>query len=415
MTNKKLCACALTCVVMILAVTLLCGCQPSSRATTSVTGKKEMTLKQAAEYQRNILQDISADGGLLLFYQTSTPTRSYTIPLDGGRARANQPPTAGDVLRVVERASGREVGRIKVEFFPESVQFIPGTQQVFYKEPTSDKQKYLFKVWNFSIGEAKACSGTDVTNFRYATVVDAQHALGAVLQENGGESLSKLTLPDCTQTVIGSTDPADPKNRVRSQPILSTTKNHLAYVLGSTLEEALVRDAITSNVVKRIKSPSGLFLGDATYTPDGKHLLVVASTTLNTDKPETKRYLLFYDTTSYEVVRQLDITKWRPPDLSDRAIGSNQLGTVMTVSPDGRLLAVGFTKEKQKAFTTTEQAQVALYDLVTGAEVARASHPPVKQQRNDPFAAKVTQLAFTPDGKYLLSSTYDTRLWQLGD
>jgi hypothetical protein len=39
----------------------------------------------------------------------------------------------------------------------------------------------------------------------------------------------------------------------------------------------------------------------------------------------------------------------------------------------------------------------------------------VKQQRNDPFAAKVTQLAFTPDGKYLLSSTYDTLMWQLVD
>jgi WD40 repeat protein len=398
---------------MMLSVELLCGCQPALLARIGVTNREEKTLKLTVEYKKNILQDTSAEGRLLLFYQTSTPTRSYTIPLYSRRGRANQPLTSDDVLRVVERENGREVGRIKVEFFPESAQFIPGTQQVFYKEPASDKGKYLFKVWSFSTGEAKACSDADVTNFRYARVVDTRHVFGAVLQENGGESLGKLALPDCRQTVIGSADPADSKNRIRSQPILSTAKNHLAYVLGGTLEEALVRDALTLNVVKRIRSPSGLFLGDTIYTPDGKYLLIVASNALNIDKPETKRYLLFFDTASYKIVRQLDITKWRLPDLGDRAIGSSQIGTAMTVSPDGRLLAVGNTKEEGRASSGTERGQVTLYDLETGGEVATASHPSVKQQRNDPFAAKITRLAFTADGKYLLSSTYDTRVWQI--
>ncbi len=413
MMNKKQCVRALMCVAAALMASLLCGCQPASLATTGITSEKGTALKQATEYKRNILQDISADGRLLLFYQTGAPTRSYTIPLGGGQASANQPPSTDDVLRVVERASGREVAQIKVGFFPEGAQFIPDTQQVFYKEPSGgSKPGWRFKTWNFSTGEAKACSDEDATSFRHATVVDARHILGAVLQENGGEVLGKLTLPDCSRTLTNPVNLANPKNMIWGGMNVSPSVRHLAYGAG---EEVIIRDATTLNTIKSITPPSGLiFGGEPIYTPDGKFILVVASNTI-LDKPETKRYLLFYDTTNYEVARRLDITSWSPPKVrDDRAVSSSVVGTAMAISPDGRLLAVGNTREEKKAFTTTEQAQVTLYDLTTGEEVARASHPPVKQQRNDPFAAKVTRLAFTPDGKYLLSSTYDTLIWEVG-
>ncbi|MCA1837225.1 MAG: hypothetical protein LC674_00060 [Actinobacteria bacterium] len=411
MTNKKLYICSLTCIVAALTVALLCACQPASLAGRSVIGTGEKTLKLVTEYKRNILEDISTDGRLLLFYQTSTPTRSYTIPLDGSRGKANQSEVSGNTLRVVERESGREVGSVRVAFFPESVQFVPGRQQVFYTEPTSNKQGLLFKVWNFSRGESKSCN-EDAINFRHASVVDAQHALGAVLQENGGELLGRLSLPECTRTVSEPVNPSNPKSMTWGGLNLSPNKGYLAY---GTSEEVIIRDTATLNTVKRIKPAPGLiFGGSPIYTPDGKFLLVVASNTIF-DKPETKRFLLFYDTTNYEVARRLDITTWSSPVLrNDRAVNSNVVGTAMAISPDTRLLAVGYTKEERKALSTTEQAQVVLYDLTTGQEVARASHPPVKEQRNDPFPAKISRLAFTPDGKYLLSSTYDTLMWQLG-
>jgi WD40 repeat protein len=397
MPNKKLCAGLLICIVMMFAMTLVRDYQPSSLATTSVTDKKEMNLKQAAEYKSNILQDISTDGRWLLFYQTSTPTRSQTIPQGGNRARANQPSTSDDVLRVVERSSGRELGRIKVEFFPESVQFIPGTQQVFYKEPASNKQKYLFKVWNFSKGEAKACSDADVTNFRYATVVDAQHALGTVLEENGGESLGKLTLPECARTIISPVDPEYPQGKVWGGVAVSLDKRFLAYTIYAG-SEVIIWDTANKRVAKNLSPAPLSFWDKPAYTPDGKLLIVIAGTNAVGGK-NTKSYLLVYDTRTYQQVRRLEV-----PAVS-----------AFAVSPDSQVLAVGYTKEEKKASITTEQAQLVLYNLMTGKEVGKASHPPVKQQRSDPFAAKITQLAFTPDGRYLLSSTYDTRLWQLGD
>jgi WD40 repeat protein len=409
MTDKKPCVSSL--VVAVLVVALLCGCQPASLAGGSAIGTGEKTLKLVTEYKNNVLEDISTDGRLLLFYQTSKPMRTYTIPIDGSRGKANQPEVSGDTLRVVERESGREVGSVKVAFFPESVQFIPGTQQIFYTEPTSNKQGRVFRVWNFSTGEAKTCDDTDAVSFRHATVIDAQHALGAVLQENGGELLGKLTLPGCTRAAMESVNPSNPNSMTWGGLNLSHNKRFLAY---GTNDEVIIRDAATLNTLKRIKPPSGLiFGGNPIYTPDGKFLLVVASNTIF-DKPETKRYLLFYDTTSYEVARRLDITSWNPPVLrNDVAVNSNAIGTAMAISPNSRFLAVGYTKEERKALTTTDQAQVVLYDLTTSEEVAKASHPQVKKQRNDPFAAKIGKLAFTPDAKYLLSSAYDTLIWEI--
>src|SRR5262245_32330674 len=116
MTNKKLYFRLRVGAALTLA--MLCANQPASLASRDKISSGDKTLKLVTEYKKNILEDISPDGRLLLFYQTSAPTRSYTIELDGSRGKANQPPVTDDALRVVERESGRELGRIRVEFFP---------------------------------------------------------------------------------------------------------------------------------------------------------------------------------------------------------------------------------------------------------------------------------------------------------
>ena len=397
-----------------LAVGPRYGCQTTAPGVAKPVQKKN--LKLVAEYKKNRLEDVSADGRLLLLYETSVPIRTYTLPLDGSPGKANQPPVYDDMLRVVERDGGRELKHVSVEFFPEDVQFIPGRQQVFYKEPkeSGSKLEWRFKIWNFPTGEAEACSNDDAIHSSYMTFLSAQRALYAGWQASKREEpLVTLTLPNCNRTIIGPVNPTDPKARIWAggQFSLSPNRDQVAYGTG---EEVIVRDAATLKTVKQIKPTSRLiFGGSPMYTPDGKFLLIVASNTIF-DKPETRRYLLFYDTTNYEMARQLDITSWSPPDLRDDvAVNSNVIGTAMAVSPDSRLLAVGYTKEEKKAYSITEQAHIVLYDLTTGEEVARASHPPVKQQRDDPFIAKVGKLAFTPDGKYLLSSTHDTLVWQI--
>jgi WD40 repeat protein len=383
--------------LIIALFTLLDSCQLTSlRGSHAASTEEEKTLTLVAEYKKNMLEDISSDGRLLLFYQTSVPMRTYTITVDGTEVRANQPEKHDDLLRVVNRESEREVARTRVRFFPLEQQFVPDTRQVFYSEPKSSAQSgRLYKLWDITSGQTRVCLDAPEGGFFSVTFPDQQHALGTVSHKEGGESLGSVTLADCKRAIVGSVDPEYIRGKTWGQLALSPNRDLVAYTIYAG-SEVIIRKISTRQVAKKL-DPAPLSFGDKlSYTPDGK-LLIVAATTSALGGENTKNYLLFYDTKDYQRVRRLEVPG----------------ATAMAISPDSRLLAVGYTEEWKKALGITEQAVVVLYDLATGQEVARASHLPVNQQRSDPFIARIGKLAFTPDGKYLLSSTYDTRIWQV--
>ncbi|MGH9899473.1 MAG: hypothetical protein ACRD4L_11565, partial [Pyrinomonadaceae bacterium] len=147
-------------IVTVLVIAILYGNQQTSVAGNgNARAGEKKTLKLVAEYKKNSLKDISSDGKLLLFYQTSMPIRGFTIPLDGSPGKANQLDISDDILRVVEQGSGREVGRTKVEFYPFDEQFIPGMRQVFYSEPKLSNAQggRLYKVWDLTTGQTRTC------------------------------------------------------------------------------------------------------------------------------------------------------------------------------------------------------------------------------------------------------------------
>ena len=349
------------------------------------------------EYQRNILADLSGDGRLLLSYQTAAPMRSFTINLDGSDAKANQAGMADERLRVIEREGGREVGSISVRFFPLEQQFIPGTQQVFYREPNSEAQpSLLYRRWDVASGQSQTCPGEGEDGFTPAVFLDPDRLLGTVMQKGDGDLLVELNLLDCTRSVLGPVDPENPSGRIWAAPSLSPDNRFLAFPFYGG-RQVLIWDITSKKVVRRLK-PDPLFFGDkALYTPDGRQLIVVAAT--DPFAHGAKCYLRFYDANTYQQIRQLDL-----PAASAE----------IAVSPDGRLLAIGYTDSHGGAFFGRERASVVLYDFATGQEVGRAWHRPVKPQRNDPFVAKVGRIMFTPDSKFMLSSTYDTLVWRVG-
>jgi hypothetical protein len=88
-------------------VTLLLGnlaaawpCGSPTMSDQAVKPVDSKSLKLVSQYKRNHFQEISSDGNLLLFYESSNPVRTYTIQADG-TGIANQPDTNTDVLRVV--------------------------------------------------------------------------------------------------------------------------------------------------------------------------------------------------------------------------------------------------------------------------------------------------------------------------
>jgi hypothetical protein len=351
---------------------------------------KPKTMKLVREFKKNKLQDISTDGRLLLFYQSSTRLLSWHIPLGGGPAKQDQVPIGDDVLRVVELQSGRETAHISTKFFPASVHFVPGTYKVFYSEPTTDiGTRYIYKLWDPISGEVLKPNVTAV----YSVVLrDQQRAYGLDFDRpvGSGDRLIEINLQNWTRVLLGPVDPANDQTKIRSKLVVSPDKRFLIYTLDSR-PQAIAWD-IEKREVAWILNTSPYYVGRrVAYTPDGKLLIISAG--------YEDDHLLVYDTASYQLVRRLEVPG----------------ATAIAISPDSKIVAVAYTetKEQRVFFGATQRGVIVLYDITTGKELARASHPWVKLTHNDPFVAKLDHLAFTPDGKYLMSGIYDTRQWEV--
>ena len=354
-----------------------------------------------AVHENNRLYDISQDGSLLIFYQTAAQTRILTAKTK----YAND-----DLLRVVNVQTGQEVAHIETKFFPSSIRFIPNSQNVFYTEP-ENPSRYVLKIWNYKTGKSERCSNANAFGLSNVTFLNENTAVAALLDDaNHRAVLAEIGLPDCDPKVIGLADPSDPKRYQVFGPLsVSPDGKHIVYkVPGVNLERIIVREAATGSVITNIE-PRGFYLSPKVlYTNDGRFLIAVVATTA-VPTAQTKRYLLFYDAKTYELKRQLEVTSWDNPD-APKAVAADvvvSLGTAWAVSPDSHLIAVGYRAADGR------QPFIVLYDLATGKELCRALYPPVRPRRDDPFLGIISSLAFTPDGKTLVSSTSDTRIWRL--
>ncbi|HEV2863859.1 MAG TPA: hypothetical protein VGX48_22885 [Pyrinomonadaceae bacterium] len=356
----------------------------------------EGRISLVAEYRDDILGDISADGRHLLLYRTEQPTRSYTLPLTGGGRAAAPGPTRGDVLRVVERETGREVGRTGVRFFPLGAQFIPGTREVFYGEPAPPPAvAWQYKIWDPPSGRTRLCFDAPEGNLASLAFLDSRRAVGVVSKKDGGELLASVNLADCTRAVLGPADPEYPQGRTWSGLQLSPGGGFLAYTTYAG-SELFIWDLAAGRVARKLTAEPLAFGDKLAYSPDGKLLIVAASA--NPLAAGAKNYLLFYDTQDFRRVRTLEV-----PELS-----------AIAVSPDNSLLAVGLLNRRPGAPPADSGTPgIVLYDLADGRAVARVSPPAGGEPRTDPLAAKINRLAFTPDARGLLSVAGHTHMWRI--
>lgn len=358
-------------------------------ARSNDRARKGKQLKLIAEFKKNFLQDISSDGKFILLYQTNVPMRSYTIPLDGRKPSANQSGVGDDMLRIVDLENGREISSVPTTFFPTEEQFIPNTHQVFYKEPTSSYSGSLYKVWDTNAKQvAKVCPETTDKDISKVNFVNEKLAYGVLRNKEKGHKLISISLPECQQTILGSVDPSETSSEVNGQIILSPDKRQLAYSLGG--HEVVVWDTVTKQIAKELNVAPLFALSKLLFSPDGKYLVIQATTKLYSSDG-AKYFLLFFDTSSYQNIRRIEL-----PAYADS----------LALSPNGEMLAVGLTNKDG-------QGQIIVYETMSDKEIFKAIHPTNKNKSSDPFEPELRKLIFSPNGRYLVSSTYDTRIWQI--
>jgi WD40 repeat protein len=81
----------------------------------------------------------------------------------------------------------------------------------------------------------------------------------------------------------------------------------------------------------------------------------------------------------------------------------------LAISPDGKLLGVG---QRIRLKSGEMQPTVNIHDIASGAQVATVIHDRLRVGRKD-FGNDEINCQFTPDGKYLITSSIHTRVWSL--
>lgn len=83
----------------------------------------------------------------------------------------------------------------------------------------------------------------------------------------------------------------------------------------------------------------------------------------------------------------------------------------IAISPNGNLLAVG---RRIRLRFGQMQPTVNLYDITSGRQVGSVIHDRLRVSRNN-FGDDEISCAFTPDGKYLITSSIHVKVWSLSE
>ena len=124
---------------------------PSGNAHSQVAkDSQKIQFELVSKYKENTLFDVSSDGNLILLYGASTPKKDAK---SGGVTVWNHKrgDEYFDILRVVEWASGRELGSIHIHKVPGAARFSEGAKQICYREEKENK------LWDYISGRVSAC------------------------------------------------------------------------------------------------------------------------------------------------------------------------------------------------------------------------------------------------------------------
>lgn len=138
---------------LLFLSTFSCPCQAQNQVPKD-TPKIQFEL--VAKYKRNTLFDVSPEGNLILLYGASAPKKDEK---SGGITewRPKRGEEYFDMLRVVDWASGHELGSLHVHAIPQAARFIGGSKQICYQiqEPKKGsklwEKKYL--LWDYASGQ----------------------------------------------------------------------------------------------------------------------------------------------------------------------------------------------------------------------------------------------------------------------
>jgi hypothetical protein len=344
---------------------------------------------------RSALLTISPDGAKVALSVSGQPSDIFRFR--SGKWASVADKLAPDLLKVIELATGSVVyeALFRARVFPASF-FADGLRIYAETVPFNDKGRVVHQcaVINLSTGERQ--DQFIPVDLERTTSVDALHDDLLLLQTgvakiNRSISLAEVSWPRIeTEFQVEYATAARESKGHDFEKYLSADRGTLLYAFDHTIVCRRTKDL---KVLWTAEVPSEYFgawrLG---VSADGRYVVAAVTDSPFSDK-EKRFYVAVYDGRNGQALARLPIT------------GTDGVA----ISPDGKLLAVAHVVFDKRGAVPT----VFLYDVETGERVATVEHEPVHNNAfmNARFGSH--GLAFSADGRHLVTSTNDTRVWAL--
>jgi WD40 repeat protein len=334
-------------------------------------------------------------------------------------------------LRVIERDTGAEIGRIKIAHHFAQAGFISGTRDVYALKDYPKSIAYYR--WNPLTGKTRLLFDTK-EDFRLVNFLDQERVLGVSISRKSLQIINLNTKDVVVLETIGDAvydfEYAFYDFEFHERVAVSPDRKWAACsVRDRNGSRILIVNLMNGKKEHEIKVNPPFIGRSLSYTPDGKKLVFVTRYEAEDDKP-SKNYLNMYDATTYNLFEERlilteEIIKPIHTLFSKREVYLTKIkyaGDRLAISPDGRYVAVGYDRYEETKLPRLwdpflwafQEGRVAIYEIKKRALVGTLNHPKSKEYYDYPILGSVLEgLVFSPDGKYLISSSDNVKVWQL--
>lgn len=334
------------------------------------------------------LRDLSATGRTALVVLVRDPVLLVRL---GIRPPRRDP----DEIYLLDIAAAKLMGRIKVRGQVTSAVFFPGLESsgiltVF------DETEFATGTWSAGHPIAVTSRGESAVDFATLHLTGPHSGVSGTYAPLGaGDAktfvLNRLSFPGFRVTErVPMLPPGVNSNPGKGS--VSIEAGLLAFPTAFPDPRIVVRRLSDFSLAYQVRAPQGFGFGEILFSKKGDLLIAMAVEAKSAGAEG--RFAVVYRAENGEELRRITLTGV----------------TRLAVSPDGRLLAAG---ERRSAGPSKAQALVSLYDFATGERLARAAHRAVDVPRNNPWAGQFNAIAFTADGKFLLTSATDIYVWTI--
>jgi hypothetical protein len=355
----------------------------------------DLQVKLLYTLRSSTLQDISADGEVLLLSGTTAPIQFYTT----GEDRANGAGKRGlSELRLVSTQSGESLHRIGIEGLVYWARITAGRRSGFVT--WMENAQLRFGAWDTATSKPKLVENPQgLSNVAYPAFFPLTQTT-ALMSYRSPESDWMMTIVDWQGQFSKPSTKNDPTGEKASSsyPTFSRDWTRFAHVFSGRNARILVRGIHDLAVVAEVSAPLGQRFSQIALNSDGSTLAADAhytKTGLPRD-PHSVHEVHLYDVATGGLLKRF------PIDGRDR----------LAFSADGRLLAVG-RRSTHEGKELRVQGVIGIHDAQTGRKLAEVSHPEVVEPRMNPFIGNVSRIEFLADDSHLITSTQDTRVWRI--